>query len=45
MPYYYDDRQSGIGGFLNRFPPVTRNILLINIVMYKIGRASCRERV
>lgn len=34
MPYYYDDRQSGIGGFLNRFPPVTRNILLINIVMY-----------
>ena len=34
MPYYYDDRQSGIGGFLNRFPPVTRNILLINIVMF-----------
>ena len=34
MPYYYDDRQSRIGGFLNRFPPVTRNILLINIVMY-----------
>ena len=34
MPYYYDDRQSGIGGLLNRFPPVTRNILLINIVMF-----------
>ncbi len=30
----YNNRQSGLGGFLNRFPPVTRNILLINIVMY-----------
>lgn len=35
MSYYYNDgQQPGIGGFLNRFPPVTRNILLINIVMF-----------
>src|SRR5574344_710257 len=30
----YNNGQYGFGGFLNRFPPVTRNILLINIVMY-----------
>ena len=30
----YNNGQYGFGGFLNRSPPVTRNILLINIVMY-----------
>ena len=30
----YNNGQYGFGGFLNRFPPVTRNILLINVVMY-----------
>lgn len=34
MSYYYDNRQSGIVGFFNNMPPVTRNIILINIVMF-----------
>ncbi len=35
MPYYsYNDGQSGIGGFFSSMPPVTRNIILINIVMF-----------
>ncbi len=34
MAYYYDNGQPGIGGFLSRLPSVTRNILLINIVMF-----------
>ncbi len=34
MSYYYDNRGSGIGGFFSNMPPVTRNIILINIVMY-----------
>ena len=34
MSYYYDNRQSGIVGFFNNMPPVTRNLILINIVMF-----------
>ena len=35
MAYYgYDNGQSGIGGFFSNMPPVTRNIILINIVMF-----------
>lgn len=35
MSYYnYGNGQSGIVGFFNNMPPVTRNIILINIVMF-----------
>lgn len=35
MSYYgYDNRQSGIVGFFSNMPPVTRNIILVNIVMF-----------
>lgn len=34
MSYYYDNRQTGIVGFFNNMPPVTRNLILINIVMF-----------
>lgn len=35
MPqYYYDNQPSGPGSFFSRIPVVTRNILIINLLMY-----------
>lgn len=35
MSYYnYGNGQSGIAGFFNNMPPMTRNIILVNIVMF-----------
>ena len=39
MGYEYNEYNGGRGGFLSSIPPVTKNIVAINILVFKIGRA------
>ena len=34
MSYYYQDNNSRGGGFLSNIPPVTRNLILVNVIIF-----------
>ena len=34
MSYYYQDNGPRSGGFLSRIPPVTRNLIIINVIIF-----------